>query len=105
MDFVQPEYLGESFETCLAVIDILEGNRSYVNVNPKCEPQLGKRGLYEKMGGGKTGGEKQLAMLWVLNQSDGDNTLLDISDKSRLKFSLIKEVADILEAHLLLERI
>ena len=105
LDFVQPEYLGESFETCLMVIDILEGNRAYVNVNPKCEPQLGKRGLYKKMGGGKSGGEKQLAMLWVLNQSDGNNTLLDISDKSRLKFSLIKEVADILEAHLLLERI
>ena len=31
---------------------ILEGNGRYVNLSPKGEPQLGRRGLYESLGGG-----------------------------------------------------
>ena len=30
----------------LSVLRILENNGRYLNLNPKCEPQLGKRGLY-----------------------------------------------------------
>jgi len=32
-------------------------------------------------------------MLWVLNLSDGGNTLLDIADRSGLRFSVICEAA------------
>jgi aminopeptidase-like protein len=35
-------------------------------------------------------------MLWVLNMSDGDNSLSDITEKSDLEFDLIKETADTL---------
>ncbi len=34
-----------------------------------------------------------MAMLWVLNMSDGENSLLDISEKSGLEFDLIKNTA------------
>ena len=43
--------LADSFSKCLSVIDVLEHNKTYLNQNPKCEPQLGKRGLYEAIGG------------------------------------------------------
>lgn len=96
LEFVRPECLEESFSTFLSIISVMENNRSYANRNPKCEPQLGKRGLYEMIGGQRGKKERELAMLWVLNLSDGSNTLLDIADRSGLEFSVIKEVADTL---------
>ena len=61
-----------------------------------CEPQLGKRGLYQHIGGHSDSEEFRLALLWTLNLSDGQNYLLDISERSGLDFSLISEAADIL---------
>ena len=51
LDFVRREYLADSFSRCLSVLQLLDNNRRYVNLNPMCEPQLGKRGLYRMMGG------------------------------------------------------
>jgi aminopeptidase-like protein len=103
LDLVQPEYLADSFSKYLAVLDILEGNGKYLNTNPKCEPQLGKRGLYEAIGGQANRKASQLAMLWVLNLSDGKHTLLDIAERSGLQFSLIRHAADLLLDHGLLQ--
>ena len=57
---------------------MIEGNLSYVNLNPKGEPRLGKRGLYGSLGGGAPAAREH-AMLWVLNQSNGRRSLLDIA--------------------------
>ncbi len=51
LDFVSPEPLAGSLETCLGVLEVLEGNARYLSQNPKGEPQLGRRGLYRSMGG------------------------------------------------------
>jgi len=48
---VRPSFLSDSFSTCVSVLGVLEHNRTYVNQNPKCEPQLGRRGLYKAIGG------------------------------------------------------
>ena len=37
--------------------------------------------------------QEQLAMLWVLNLSDGRNSLLDIAERSDLPLSVIHDVA------------
>lgn len=103
LDFVQPEYLADSFSKYLSVLNILENNKRYLNQNPKCEPQLGKRGLYRMVGGSKHGRINQLAMLWVLNLSDGQHTLLDIADRSGLEFDLVQSAADALLEHDLLQ--
>jgi aminopeptidase-like protein len=103
LDFVQPEYLADSFSTYLAVLNILENNKRYLNQNPKCEPQLGKRGLYYKIGERDDSRAFQLAMLWVLNLSDGKNSLMDISERAKLGFDLIKKAADTLAEHGLLK--
>jgi aminopeptidase-like protein len=94
LDFVRPEFLTDSFLKFLAVLNTIENNKRYVNQNPKCEPQLGKRGLYEQVGGQLGGVVSQLALLWVLNLSDGEHSLLDISKRSGEKFDSIKHAAD-----------
>jgi aminopeptidase-like protein len=96
LDLVKPEYLADSLTKFLAVLNIIENNKKYINQSPKCEPQLGKRGLYSAIGGQTDTKKRELAMLWVLNMSDGENSLLDIAEKSDLEFDLIKETADTL---------
>lgn len=104
LDFIRPEHLGLSIQRYLQVAQVLEGNRIYRNLRPKGEPQLGRRGLYGHIGGGEEGRERQLAMLWVLNQSDGEHDLLDISQRSGLSFATVAEAAQaLLEADLLEE--
>jgi aminopeptidase-like protein len=89
LELVQPPYLADSFSKLLAIIDILEHNRKYLNTNPRCEPFLGKRNLYRSMGGFSDVQTQQLALLWVLNLSDGEHDLLDICERSGLPFAAI----------------
>jgi len=104
LDLIRPESLAESLEAALAIVDVLEQDRRYLNLSPKGEPQLGKRGLYRGLGGPDPGIE-QLALLWVLNQSDGGASLLDIAGRSGLRFADVRAAADaLLEAKLLADR-
>lgn len=93
LEFVRPEALGESFERYLDVLDVLERNRTYRNLSPKGEPQLGKRGLYRSVGGGSF---TEGPLLWVLNLSDGEHDLLAIAERSGLPFAQLAEAADAL---------
>jgi len=97
LSLVQPRYLADSCRTYFSVLDILENNNYYLNQNPKCEPQLGKRGLYRTMGGNVESKEAELAMLWVLNLSDGHHPLLEIAERSKLAFSAVRVAARALE--------
>jgi len=99
VEFVRPESLADSFETIITILHVLEHNRAYLNMNPKCEPQLGKRGLYASQGPGAN----ELALLWVLNLSDGNHHLLDIAERSGLEFAPVQAAADTLLAHNLLQ--
>jgi aminopeptidase-like protein len=73
-----------------------------VNLSPKGEPQLGRRGLYDAIGGQADKAERQMAMLWVLNFSDGAHSLLDIARRSGIRFATIADAAETLAAHELL---
>ncbi len=97
LSLVQPKYLADSFKTYLSVLDILENNSHYLNQNPKCEPQLGNRGLYRTMGGNVESKDAELAMLWVLNLSDGRHSLLDVAERSKLPFPTVHAAARALE--------
>ena len=103
LDFIRPEHLEESLRAALAIVEVLEHDGTYVNLSPKGEPQLGKRGLYRGTGGASPT-EEQLALLWVLNQSDGNHSLLEIAEQSDLPFGEIHRAAEALvEANLLAE--
>jgi len=100
-DFVTADSLADSLRACVDAVDVLEGNAIYVNQKPRGEPQLGRYGLYGKTGGNS---DVNMAMLWVLNLSDGRHSLLDIAERAQLSFSAIRRAADVLrDASLLAE--
>jgi aminopeptidase-like protein len=101
-NFLSADALGESWLACLKVLEALDCDSRYVNLQPKGEPQLGRRGLYRSMGGYQDVPARQLALLWMLNLSDGANSILDIASRSRLPFGLIAgAAADLQQAGLL----
>ncbi|MFY4729204.1 DUF4910 domain-containing protein [Nitrospira sp. BLG_2] len=98
MDFVKPDALARSYSHCLAVFDLLEQDRTYVNKNPKCEPQLGRRGLYRAIAGQQERQNRELVLLWVLNLSDGRHSLLDIAERADVSFEEVQRAAEALVA-------
>lgn len=103
LDFVKPLALAESFGRILELLYVLEGNATYVNLNGKCEPQLGRRGLFRTIGGHGAFADGT-ALLWILNFSDGQHSLLDIAERASIRFERMKEAADLLVAHGLLRK-
>ena len=101
LDFVVPAALGRSFHAYMAVVDVLETNETYVNLSPKGEPQLGRRGLYRAIGASGASVD-ELALLWVLNLSDGEHSLVDIAERSGLRYSQVRDSARTLVEHDLL---
>lgn len=97
LDLITAEQLESSLETCQQIVETLEGNRRYINLSPKGEPRLGKRGLYGAVGG-RSPADRERAMLWVLNQSDGAASMLDIAERSGMRYADIRVAADDLQA-------
>ena len=105
LDFVSIQALEDSFRKCATVLEILDSNRVYVSLNPKCEPQLGKRGLYRAIGGQNQTKSNEMALLWVLNLSDGRHSLLDIAERSGADFDVLRDAAHALVQANLLEEV
>lgn len=102
LDFVKPSRLSESFELLMEIFGRLESAERFINLKPKCEPQLGKRGLYKKVGGESDTQDYQMALLWILNLSDGKHSLDDISERSGLDLAILKKaVSELLKTDLL----
>ncbi|MFE9674443.1 DUF4910 domain-containing protein [Streptomyces sp. NPDC006259] len=93
---VSPEAMADTLSVCREAFAVLDRNRRYVNLSPYGEPQLGRRGLYDALGGRSDTQQAQLAMLWVLSLSDGEHDLLDVAERSGLPFSAVATAADAL---------
>ncbi|MGH7278603.1 MAG: DUF4910 domain-containing protein [Candidatus Rokuibacteriota bacterium] len=104
LGFVRADRLADSFGKLVAIVSVLEGDAVYVNQNPKCEPQLGKRGLYRSLAGGESSRD-ELAVLWVLNLADGRHSLLDIAERAGYPFPVIVAAARALLEHGLLKEV
>lgn len=105
LSFVKPANLADSFDKYRQVVEALEQNHSYLNRNPNCEPQLGKRGLYGTIGAETSKPVSTMTMLWMLNLSDGVNSLLDISERSGIALDELAVAADALVKAGLLSRL
>jgi aminopeptidase-like protein len=87
------------------IVEVWDQNATYLNLYPKGEPQLGRRGLYHAIGGENDKAKFQMALLWVLNYSDGLHNLLDIALLSKLTFDMVFKAARLLEAHQLINKV
>ncbi|MFH9953983.1 DUF4910 domain-containing protein [Streptomyces roseolus] len=96
VDFVSPEAMEDTLSVCREAFAVLDRNRRYVNLSPYGEPQLGRRGLYDSLGGRSDAKQAQLAMLWVLSLSDGGPSLLDVAERSGLPFDAVATAAEAL---------
>jgi aminopeptidase-like protein len=105
LTFVQPEFLQESYTCCLDALTLLEKNKTFLSQNPNCEPQLGKRGLYRAIGGQSEGAKKEMAILWVLNLSDGQHSVLEMAERSGMPFNVMSEAAETLAQHGLVKEV
>ena len=104
LEFVRTDKLLDSLTKCLEILDVLEHDATYLNLSPKTEPQLGRRGIYRALADRGSDGANEMAILWVLNQSDGTRSLLDIAERSKLKFEHVRAAAALLEECKLLQR-
>src|SRR5262249_55832725 len=86
LDFIRPGHLAQSFCLIVETLNVIENDAVYRNTMPKCEPQLGKYGLYGAVGGDKEVAAENMAMLWILNLSDGTHSLLDVAERADLPF-------------------
>jgi aminopeptidase-like protein len=123
LDFMSSESLEDSFGLYLEIIKQIESHESlenyekekttidkiddeiYKNLNPFCEPQLGKRGLYEMTGGMQQNSITKNAIFWILNFSDGNYSLRKISELAGINYIEIKKSAELLVKENLLKRI
>ncbi|WP_083742050.1 DUF4910 domain-containing protein [Bradyrhizobium mercantei] len=102
LDFIGADHLALSYHLIASAIEVVENDAVYRNMVARCEPQLGRRRLYGIIGGDKDAAAANMAMLWVLNLSDGQHSLLDIAEKAQLPFSMIRRTALVLQDHGLL---
>jgi aminopeptidase-like protein len=96
LNFVCGASLSDSVAKALTVIDVIEQNFKYLNLKPFCEPKLGDYGLYSSIGG-RSPGDFQMAILWLLNMSDGTNSLLDIAARCNLPWEILKKAVRALD--------
>ncbi len=100
LSFIKPEALADTQRILERILMIAEHDKTFVNVQPFGEPQLGRRGLYRPVGGQGTGDNRsefdQMTLLWILNLSDGSHSLLDIAERSGTRFEAVVAAANAL---------
>lgn len=98
LDQISTEALAGSWLAVLRIIEALEADRRWINLSPKGEPQLGRRGLYRQSGGHYDRvPERHMALLWLLHFCDGAHSVLDIAERSGLDPALLGVCASDLE--------
>lgn len=101
LSLVTPGALESALTAVVEILRLLESEATYLSQSPYGEPSLGKRGLYPSIGG-QHAQDSVMAMLWMLNQSDGAHSLLDVAERSGVDVRLLCDAAScLLDAGLL----
>ena len=102
-DVVTSTGLEGGFNMISSCIQTAESNRTYIARFP-CEPQLGKRGLYPTLGGGKVSASVDV-LLNVLSYCDGETDLLTLAEICGLSIFDVADAAKTLEEHGLISEV
>jgi aminopeptidase-like protein len=100
LHLVTPGGLQGGFELVRRCIETLEANETFVATTIG-EPQLGKYGLYPRLGGKDVSSKVRLA-LNLLAHSDGTSDLLTLADRFGVETRFLRQIADELVKHGLL---
>lgn len=100
MDLISPAGLQGAYDVMVKVINALEHNYFY-SMNCKCEPQLGKRGLYPTISY-KGSHDSVNAIRDFTAYADGSHDLIDISNRIHVSTDILIDIKDKLLAHDLL---
>jgi aminopeptidase-like protein len=125
LGFISAENLVETLMLYLHSIEKLELDVTYRSLNPWCEPQLGKRGLFPGLGGQikqnvtispepaekKYRLDEQLTitqkdidmMVWIMFESDGKTSILDIAERRDFTARELFQTAERLRRHNLID--
>ena len=96
-DVVTPKGLEGGYNAIRRALELLEKNRNY-KVNVLCEPQMGKRGLYQTLSIKKKDEQGRLMMDFI-SYCDGKNSLLDIAELIGVPAWNLYEIVSKLEAN------
>ena len=100
MDLISPEGLSGAYEVMVKVINALENNYFY-QMQCKCEPQLGKRGLNPTVSQKGTKGDARYMQDFIA-YADGRNDLIGISNILDIPVDKLIPIKDqLMEHHLL----
>lgn len=105
LDLITVETMIGSWLFCQQLIQQIEATTFYRNLVPYGEPQLGRRGLYQQLGGEPHSQQVQLALLWCLNLGDGHHSAIDVAMKSGLELAVIETALSKLCEHELMEAV
>jgi len=108
LDFVKPENLNKTLDLYLQLINKMDKNITYKNLQPNCEIMLSKHGLYPKTGGNFLPNSDLSTLdiiLWSLFYMDGTISLYEISKKLKVDIGLVYNEAKKLEKAQIIERI
>jgi aminopeptidase-like protein len=81
LDFVSAKGMASTLSMYLRLVQVIEMDVRLINLSPYGEPQLGKHGLYVSAGIHPKFDDELRDMLYVLNYSDGEHSLVDIADR------------------------
>jgi aminopeptidase-like protein len=105
LSFIHEVQIRDAADAVDSILDVLESNRTMLNIAPQGEPQLGRRGLFTTLGGGIDAKSAEMVLLWLLSDSDGSRDLIDIADHSGFPYLQVARAATALESVGLLKEV
>ncbi|QDL94706.1 DUF4910 domain-containing protein (plasmid) [Paroceanicella profunda] len=105
-DFITQGALEQSLATTQAVIDVIDGDVTFLRTDGRGEPQLGRRGLYRAISGQTTSAAaSQMDLMWFLNLADGAHSLLEMAERAGVPFARLQAAARLAQAAGLVGRV
>lgn len=105
LSFIHEDQMRDAADAVDSILDVLESNRTMLNIAAQGEPQLGRRGLFTTFGGGIDAKSVEMVLLWLLSDSDGSKDLIDIADHSGFPYVQVVRAAFALESVGLLKEV
>ncbi len=107
LDFVKPEYINESLQCHIDLVELMDKNIIYKNLYLNCEVMLSKHDLYPKTGGALLPNSEVSTLdviLWILFYADGTISSYNIAEKLGVPPKMIYAHASRLEEKNILKR-